>query len=194
MDPIFSDVNVTQINEDKSSQIHDIDNELDRFQETKKEELYSVHPSDDLVAAKYGTDNSNSLASKLLKPEVHPLTEAIASQDIVPKIETHLTSAPEVKLRKGSLSKSESHSKSSLELRKTSSGVTVPPSIGDTPATPRSVVIKLWVVAVLTMVLCVCLMVAAHLTHSLTLRVEAYHSLYNIGALAGSLLSMKVIN
>lgn len=59
-------------------------------------------------------------------------------------------------------------------------------------ATPRSAVIKLWVVAVVTLVLCVSLMISAHLTHSLTLRVEAYHSLYNVGALAGSLLSIKV--
>uniref|UniRef100_A0A6A7G086 Zinc transporter protein DDB_G0269332 n=1 Tax=Hirondellea gigas TaxID=1518452 RepID=A0A6A7G086_9CRUS len=85
----------------------------------------------------------------------------------------------------------------SVSLQKNGDGVVgskieIPASIRDTPITPTSAIIKLWVVVILTMVMCIGLMVAAHLTHSLTLRVEAYHSLYNVIALAGSLLSIKL--
>ncbi|XP_069170549.1 proton-coupled zinc antiporter SLC30A1 isoform X2 [Procambarus clarkii] len=52
--------------------------------------------------------------------------------------------------------------------------------------------VKLWVVLVLTLVFTVVLLGASHLTHSLTLRVEAYHTLYNLLSLIGCLLTMKL--
>ncbi|KAF2369064.1 Cation efflux protein [Trinorchestia longiramus] len=74
-----------------------------------------------------------------------------------------------------------------------------PCSVSKTPlnksrkeARSNRAVIKLWVVVVITLIHCGVLMVAEHLTHSLTLRVEAYHSLYNVGVLVGSLISIKL--
>lgn len=52
--------------------------------------------------------------------------------------------------------------------------------------------VKLWLVLVLTLAFSGVLLVGAHLTHSLTLRVEAYHGLYNVLTLCGCLLTMKV--
>lgn len=52
--------------------------------------------------------------------------------------------------------------------------------------------VKLWLVLVLTLSFAVVLLAAAHLTHSLTLRVEAYHVIYNLLSLIGCLLTMKV--
>uniref|UniRef100_A0A0P4W7Y9 Cation efflux protein transmembrane domain-containing protein n=1 Tax=Scylla olivacea TaxID=85551 RepID=A0A0P4W7Y9_SCYOL len=52
--------------------------------------------------------------------------------------------------------------------------------------------VKLWLVLTLTLAFSAVLLVAAHLTHSLTLRVEAYHALYNVLTLCGCLLAMKV--
>lgn len=52
--------------------------------------------------------------------------------------------------------------------------------------------VKLWLVLILTLAFSAVLLVAAHLTHSLTLRVEAYHALYNVLTLCGCLLAMKV--
>ncbi|XP_053642676.1 cadmium, cobalt and zinc/H(+)-K(+) antiporter isoform X2 [Cherax quadricarinatus] len=51
--------------------------------------------------------------------------------------------------------------------------------------------VKLWLVLVLTLIFTVVLLGASHLTHSLTLRVEAYHALYNLLSLIGCLLTMK---
>jgi len=70
--------------------------------------------------------------------------------------------------------------------------ISVPASIQDVPPTPRLAVIKLWVVFVLTLLLAGVLIASSHVTHSITLRVEAYHCLYNLGALVGSLLSIKL--
>ncbi|XP_076069501.1 zinc transporter 77C isoform X2 [Oratosquilla oratoria] len=50
---------------------------------------------------------------------------------------------------------------------------------------------KLWLVLVLTMIYCSAGLVASHLTHSLTLLVEAYHSVYNILSLGGCLVAIK---
>ena len=58
---------------------------------------------------------------------------------------------------------------------------------------PEGAVVRLWVVVIVTLGLCVALFIAAHLTHSLSVRVEAYHSLYNLFTLSGSLLSIKVM-
>ncbi|XP_045115921.1 zinc transporter 10-like isoform X4 [Portunus trituberculatus] len=52
--------------------------------------------------------------------------------------------------------------------------------------------VKLWLVLTLTLAFTAVLLVAAHLTHSLALRVEAYHALYNVLTLCGCLLAMKV--
>lgn len=52
--------------------------------------------------------------------------------------------------------------------------------------------VKLWLVLGATLAFSVLLLAAAHLTHSLTLRVEAYHALYNLLSLTGCLLTMKV--
>lgn len=52
--------------------------------------------------------------------------------------------------------------------------------------------VKLWLVLMLTLAFAAVLLVAAHLTHSLTLRIEAYHALYNVLTLCGCLLTMKV--
>lgn len=52
--------------------------------------------------------------------------------------------------------------------------------------------VKLWFVLCLTLAFSVVLLAAAHLTHSLTLRVEAYHALYNLLSLTGCLLTMKL--
>lgn len=52
--------------------------------------------------------------------------------------------------------------------------------------------VKLWLVLALTGTFTVVLLTAAHITHSLTLRVEAYHTLYNLLSLIGCLLTMKV--
>lgn len=52
--------------------------------------------------------------------------------------------------------------------------------------------VKLWLVLALTGAFTVVLLAAAHITHSLTLRVEAYHTLYNLLSLIGCLLTMKV--
>ncbi|XP_068248677.1 proton-coupled zinc antiporter SLC30A1 [Palaemon carinicauda] len=52
--------------------------------------------------------------------------------------------------------------------------------------------VKLWFVLCLTLTFSVVLLAAAHLTHSLTLRVEAYHALYNLLSLTGCLLTMKL--
>ncbi|KAK7079326.1 hypothetical protein SK128_021130 [Halocaridina rubra] len=52
--------------------------------------------------------------------------------------------------------------------------------------------VKLWLVWSATLSLFVGLLVAAHLTHSLTLRVEAYHGLYNLLSLTGCILTMKL--
>ncbi|XP_042229253.1 zinc transporter 1-like isoform X2 [Homarus americanus] len=52
--------------------------------------------------------------------------------------------------------------------------------------------VKLGVVLVLTLAFTVVLLGASHLTHSLTLRIEAYHALYNLLSLIGCLLTMKL--
>ncbi|XP_018021910.1 probable zinc transporter protein DDB_G0269332 [Hyalella azteca] len=77
-------------------------------------------------------------------------------------------------------------------LPSASSSIKTPPKSGKNAATSRVAVTKLWVVVVMTIIQCVVLMVAEHLTHSLTLRVEAYHSLYNAVVLIGSLISIKL--
>ena len=50
--------------------------------------------------------------------------------------------------------------------------------------------VKLWLVLTQTLAFSAVLLVAAHLTHSLTLRIEAYHTLYNVLTLCGCLLAM----
>ncbi|XP_042868351.1 cation diffusion facilitator family protein 1-like [Penaeus japonicus] len=52
--------------------------------------------------------------------------------------------------------------------------------------------VKLWLVLTLTLAYTVVLLIADHTTHSLTLRVEVYHALYNLFSLIGCLLTMKL--
>ncbi|XP_063596552.1 uncharacterized protein LOC134773291 isoform X2 [Penaeus indicus] len=52
--------------------------------------------------------------------------------------------------------------------------------------------VKLWLVLTFTLAYTVVLLVADYTTHSLTLRVEEYHALYNLLSLIGCLLTMKL--
>ncbi|XP_037797552.1 cation diffusion facilitator family protein 1-like isoform X1 [Penaeus monodon] len=52
--------------------------------------------------------------------------------------------------------------------------------------------VKLWLVLTFTLAYTVVLLVADYTTHSLTLRVEVYHALYNLFSLIGCLLTMKL--
>ncbi|KAB7504554.1 Zinc/cadmium resistance protein [Armadillidium nasatum] len=60
------------------------------------------------------------------------------------------------------------------------------------PKVQRMPLLKLWLVLILTLIFALVSLTASHLTHSLTLRVEAYHSLYNLMALTGCLITIKV--
>ena len=54
------------------------------------------------------------------------------------------------------------------------------------------VIAKLWVVLLLTFMFTMLMLTAAYLTHSLTLRVEAFHAMYNLFTLFGAILAIKV--
>ncbi|RXG60322.1 hypothetical protein Avbf_08537 [Armadillidium vulgare] len=60
------------------------------------------------------------------------------------------------------------------------------------PKDQKMPLLKLWLVLILTLIFALVSLTASHLTHSLTLRVEAYHSLYNLMALTGCLITIKV--
>lgn len=90
-----------------------------------------------------------------------------------------------------------SFSPSDSSIRETSLPTTPAEEKGGNTCIKKSVfahlpLLKLWFVLILTLGFTVVLLVASHLTHSLTLRIEAYHALYNVLALVGCLITMKV--
>lgn len=74
-----------------------------------------------------------------------------------------------------------------------SSKKTVDRTFSDPKAKPAALsLIKLWFVLVLTLIFAVVLFIASNITHSYALSIEAYHAIYNLMALAGWLVTIKI--
>ena len=139
------------------------------------------------VSMKESPIDPNVKSSPSLQPLTKP-TNILEKKEIKKRV-SYLKEMPNVLVKMDSTkSDHQNFSKDSVPPCK----LDVPEGLTDSLIPSDKALIRLWVVVIMTLVLCTALMVAAHLTHSLTLRVEAYHSLYNLFSLAGSLLSLKV--